>query len=223
MKGCIIYCSSNREDLRFEDKVKANILQVCGDMPIISVTQKPIDFGKNICVGDDIGVSGFNYFRQFLIGMEASDADYVVSAEADCMYPPDYFQFVPPRLDVCYRNNNLYVMPDQRAYFFYKKEGATHSQVIGREFYISCLSKLFEGAPMWSAEEKNFPKERHRRSDVVDHIEYWTTENPVFQIKTGRSMRYYTNSERVPIESLPYWGNGRDVRRQLLGSTNKRL
>lgn len=216
MKGCIIYCSSNREDPRFEDKVKANILKVCGDMPIISVTQKPIDFGTNICVGDDIGVSGFNYFRQFLIGMKASDADYVVSAEADCMYPPDYFQFVPPRLDVCYRNNNLYVMPDQRAYFFYKKEGATHSQVIGREFYISCLSKLFEGAPMWSPEEKNFPKERHKRSDVVDHVEYWTTENPVFQVKTHKGMRYYTNSDRTPIPDLPYWGNGDKMRKYLL-------
>ena len=219
MNGCIIYCSSNREDPGLETKVKANILKVCGGLPIISVTQKPIDFGMNICVGDKVGVSGFNYFRQFLIGMEAADADYVISAEADCLYPPDYFQFVPPRMGVCYRNNNLYVMPDRRAFFFHKREGATHSQVVGREFYLDRLNELFQCAPLWSTEEMNFPKERHRKEDVVrrQDIQYWTTADPVFQIKTHRGLRYYTHSERIPIPGLPYWGDGKEIRKELLG------
>ena len=217
--ACIIYCSSNREDERFESKVRANIFKNCGGLPIISVTQKPIDFGTNIYVGTGVGVSGFNYFRQFLIGCEAAEATFVISAEADCLYPPDYFTFRPPRVDVCYRNNNLYVMPDQRAYFFYKKEGATHSQIVGREFYIDRLRTLFAYAPMWCPEEKNFPKERHRKEDVFEksQIKYWTTENPVFQVKTHRGMRYYTNSDRTPVLELPYWGSGAVVRKELLG------
>jgi hypothetical protein len=195
----------------FEDKIKEKLLENCGDLPIISVTQKPINLGMNICVGNDIGVSGFNYFRQFLLGCEAAKTRFIISAEADCLYPPDYFTFRPEKDDVCYRNSNLYVMPDKRAYFFYKKEGATHSQVVGREFYIHTLKKLFVGAPMWSKEEKNFPKERWRKADVVDKIEYWRTENPVFQIKTHMGMRYYTNSDRTPILELPYWGSGEKI------------
>lgn len=212
MEATIIYCSSNREKPAFEQKIKDNILKVKGDLPIVSVTQKPIDFGTNICVGDDVGVSGFNFFRQTLIACEAAKTKFVISTEADCLYPPDYFKFIPERDDICYRNRNLYVMGDRRNYFYRKTEGATHAQVVGREFYIKTLKKLFEGAPQWSGEEKNFPKERNGNDDVFDEIEYYETENPVVQIKTGDSMRHYTHSDRTPIYEIKYWGLGRKLR-----------
>ena len=212
-RSTIIYYTSNREKPDFEERVRENILKVKGDLPIISVSHKPIDFGKNICVGD-VGTSGFNMFRQVQIALREADTDFVISAESDCLYPPDYFQFIPPRLDMCYRTDNLYVMPDARDYFFYKKEGATHAQVIDRQFYLDTLNRLFQDAPEWSVEEKNFPKERLRQEDVFlpHEIAHWTTENPIFQIKTHRGMRYYTRSDRTPILELPYWGNGKSAR-----------
>jgi hypothetical protein len=212
MKPVIVYVSSNREAPEFEERIRQNLIENAGDTPIISVTQRPTDLGKNIVVGDDIGVTGFNMFRQVLIGCKASDADYVIQAEADTVYPPDYFQFVPPRLDVPYRDRNLFVMGQYREYFYKKEEGATHAQIVGRQFYIDTLEKLFEGAPEWSATEKNFPKERNHKNDVFDHIEYWDTENPVIQIKTSQSMRHYTHSDRIPRHELPYWGSGKDFR-----------
>lgn len=215
MNTTVIYYTSNREEEGFEKRVRENLLKVCGDVPIISVSQKPIDLGTNICVGD-VGVSGFNMFRQVQIACEAAKTTFVISAEADCLYPPDYFKFIPPREDVCYRDSNLYVMPDRRSYFFYKEEGATHAQIVGREFYLKVLKELFKGAPKWSTKEKNFPKERWRKEDLFDKILYWKTENPVFQIKTHKGMRYYTHSDRMPIPSLPYWGSGRKVREYYL-------
>jgi len=217
----IVYYSSNMEDPNFENRIKETILKNCGNLSIISVTQKPINFGKNICVGDNIGVSGFNLFRQVQIGCEEAKTQFVISAEADTLYPPDYFEFIPPKEDVCYRNSNLYVMPDLRDYYFKKSEGATHAQIVGREYYIEKLKELFKDAPQWSIEEKNFPKERHRKEDIFDKIEYWETENPVVQIKTGDSLRYYTHSERIPINSLKYWGNGKTLRQYYI--TRKRI
>ena len=214
----IIYCSSCMENPGFEQRIQENLLKVCGDLPIVSVTQKPMNLGKNICVGDDIGVTGFNFFRQSLLACLEAKTKFVISAEADCMYPPSYFEWIPPKENICYRNSNLYVMPDYRDYFFHKPEGATHAQIVGREFYIKILKKLFEGAPMWSKEEKNFPKERWRKEDVFDknQIEYYETKEPVFQTKTHKSMRYYTRSERIPIYSLPYWGEGKKMRPYLI-------
>lgn len=217
-RATIIYYTSNREDPEFEKRVQENLLKVCSGLPIISVSQKPINLGTNICVGD-VGVSGFNMFRQVQIACEAAKTKFVISAEADCLYPPDYFKFIPPRIDACYRNSNLYVMPDRRDYFFYKKGGATHAQIVGREFYLQVLKKLFKGAPKWSPEEKNFPKERWGKADVFDEILYWKGKNPVFQIKTHKGMRYYTHSDRTPIPSLPYWGSGKKVRSYYLYGT----
>lgn len=207
----IIYYTSNRETPEFERRIQENLLKVCGNLPIISVSHKPITLGKNICVGD-VGVSGFNMFRQVQIACEMADTDFIISAEADCLYPPDYFTFRPDRLDVPYRNSNLYVMPDYRDFFFYKEEGATHAQIVGRQFYLDRLQYLFRDAPEWSEEEKNFPRERGLGVDVFDEIEHWKGENPVVQIKTHKGMRYYTRSDRTPIHTLPYWGEGKEIR-----------
>lgn len=215
----LIYYTSNQEDPNFEKRVQENLLKVSGNLPIISVSQKPINLGKNICVGD-VGVSGFNMFRQVQIACEQASTKFVISAEADCLYPPDYFKFIPPRDDVPYRDSNLYVMPDKRSFFFRKEEGATHAQIVGRNFYLSTLKKLFEGAPKWSTKEKNFPKERTKKSDIFQDIKYWKSKNPVFQIKTHRGMRYYTHSDRTPIPKLPYWGVGTKVRNYYLYGIN---
>jgi len=213
----IIYCSSNKEKPEFEQRIRDNILKVT-DLPIISVTQKPIDFGKNICVGDDIGISGFNFFRQSLIACKEATTKFVISAEADCLYPQDYFEFIPERDDICYRNSNLYVMAQHRKYFYKKPTGATHAQIVGRQFYIDTLEKWFEGEPQWSVEQMNFPKEktRHKVEDVFwkDKIKFYKSKNPVVQIKTSQSMRHYTVSEREPIYTLPYWGNGGAFRKK---------
>lgn len=212
MTASIIYCSSNREEEGFEKRIREMLVKNCGNLPIISVTQKPTKLGTNICVGDDIGVSGFNFFRQLQLGLRVATTDFVISAEADCLYPPDYFQYRPPRLDKCYRNSNLYVMPDLRNFFFKKSEGATHAQIVGREYFLDRLNKLFEDAPQWSGEEKNFPKERWKKEDIFDTVEMYETENPVFQIKTHKGMRYYTESDRIPREAIPYWGEGKPLR-----------
>lgn len=211
MNKTIIYYSSGREDEILEANVQENIRKHCGDIPIISVTQFPMDFGENICIGDQ-GASGYNMFRQVQIALMEAKTEFVMSAEADCLYPPDYFEFTPDRNDICYRNSNLYVMPDKRSFYFHKKEGATHAQIVGREFYLDTLNKLFEGAPQWSVEEKNFPKERHKKVDIFDNIAYYETENPVVQIKTHKGLRYYTRSDRTPIQSIKYWGDGKSFR-----------
>lgn len=199
-------------------RVRDNIRENCGGLPIISISQFPVDFGDNICVGDH-GCSGFNMFRQVQIGLRKAKTKFVISAEADCLYPQDYFEFRPPEDDIAYRNTNTWVMPQWRPFFWNKPGGATHAQIIGREFYLDRLTELFEGAPDWSVEEKNFPKERKLGSDVFteDQIKYWATENPVVQIKTTRSMRHFTESKREDTHKLPYWGKGVDFRNKYYG------
>jgi len=211
----IIYYTSNKENPAFEQKVRDNILKVSGGLPIISVSHKPIDFGENIVVGD-VGASGFNMFRQVQIALEKCKTEFVISCEADCLYPPDYFTFRPERNDRCYRNSNLYVMAHKRPLLWKKEGGATHAQIIGREYYLNRLNKLFEGAPKWSVEEKNFPRERHHKVDIFDEIEHYQTKAPVLQLKTSDSMRHYTTSDRIDRLEIPYWGKAIDIRKKYL-------
>lgn len=208
----VIYYSSNQENPAFEKKVQETILQNSGGIPIISVTQKPMGFGLNVCVGE-VGSSEMNMLRQILIACEAADTKYVVSAEADCLYPPEYFQFIPPTDDACYRNDNTYIIGRGREYYWKKPEGGTWCQVINREFYIQRLKMLLDGAPKWDANAKRFVKERGMR--FFDSYKTFSTEYPCISIKASGGMHHYSHSERVPIDLLPYWGKAKDIVKQL--------
>jgi len=208
MKATIIYLSSNREDPEFEKKIQEDLLSKCKNIPIVSVTQKPVRLGTNIVVGQN-GVSGFNFIRQVQIACQNSDSDYVIHAEADSIYSPDYFDFRPPRLDVCYRNSNVYVQKYHQN-FVCKKDGSTFSSVVGRKFYLDRLEYLFKGMPQWSTEYKNFPKEIHKL--YFDKYEYFQTKYACISFKTGKGMRKHSPSSEIPVYELPYWGKIQDVK-----------
>ena len=202
MTASIIYYTSNREAPEFEKKIQDDLLSKSGVLPIISVSQKPMYLGENICVGN-VGVSGFNMCRQVQIGCERATTDFVISAEADCLYSPDYFYFTPTKSNACYRNTNIYILKYKRD-FFNKKTMSTFSQVINREYYLKRLNELFKGAPQWSKEEKNFPKERGKK--LFNSYETFETEFPCISFKTGKGMRQHTNTLEEEFKELPYWG-----------------
>lgn len=209
MKKAIIYVSSNREDPEFERKTRETLIKNSGGIPIISVTQKPVNLGRNICVGD-VGASGFNFCRQVLIACESAvGADVVISAESDCIYPPDYFEFNPKRLDIAYRNTNIYVQRRGEDYCF-KKNASTFSQLVGRDHYIKRLRLIFEGQPIWNVEMKNFPKEIGR--PLLKTAEYYESKNPCFSFKTGKGMRNWTSAGTEKFYEIPYWGSIKKIR-----------
>lgn len=206
----IIYLTSNRENFAFEAQIRADLRSKCKDLPIVSVSQKPIDLGTNICVGN-VGASGFNFVRQVLIACEAAKTPFITHAEADCLYSPDYFQFMPKRLDIPYRNTNIYVQKYHQD-FVCKKQSSTFSQVVGREFYIQRLKWLLDGQPMWSTAMKNFPKEIGKQ--FFEAFEYFETQYPCISFKTGGGMRKHSHTNEIPVYDLPYWGNIADLRQQ---------
>jgi len=203
----IIYPTSNKENADFEKKIRDKILTVCGDIPIISVSQKPIDFGQNVCVGD-VGASNFNYFRQVQIACQLAKTPFVIEAEADCLYSPSYFKFIPPKVDECYRNSNILIL--HRTGGFYKKTCSAFSQVVGREYYLSKLDKIFKDRPEWDEQSKRWP------SDAFESWTLFQTEEPCISIKTGNGLRKQTkliSNDSEPTD--PYWGSAEDLRREL--------
>jgi len=48
----IVYYTANYINKWFADQTKKTLLEAISGLPLISVSQKPMDFGENICVGD---------------------------------------------------------------------------------------------------------------------------------------------------------------------------
>ena len=210
MKGTVIFVSSNKETPEFEKHIINDLKSKVGDLEVISVTQKPVNLGLNFVTGD-VGASGFNFCRQVLLACLHATGDYVISAESDCLYSPDYFKFVPKRLDIPYRNTNIYVQKYGQD-FACKKTMSTFSQVVGRDFYISRLQSLLKDLPLWSMEYKNFPKEIGKK--LFEEFETFETIYPCISFKTGHGMRRHSNTDEVPAYELPYWGSIKELRKK---------
>ena len=73
--------------------------------PIISVSQKPINFGQNF-VMDKMESSVLSMYKQILKGLEECKTDVVFFAEHDVLYHPSHFDFTPEREDHFYYNRN---------------------------------------------------------------------------------------------------------------------
>lgn len=204
----IIYYTANREQPDFEQKVIDGINSVKGDLPVISVSQKPLDFGTNICVGD-VGHTYLNAFRQLLIGSKEATTEYVVMAESDCFYPPTgYFDYEPKDTDVIYTYDKVYVVWTNKDWFYPKEQ--THASLIyGREFLINLLTESLKGLPEWSREKVRFPyftKEHHFET---------FTGTPIINVKTGYGVQKGTAIVKPPVREIPYWGSAIEFKKKI--------
>ena len=201
----VTYISSNRENPQFEQKIINDMLSKKGDLEVCSVTQKPMNLGRNKCVGD-VGISGFNFCRQLQIACQNAKTKFVLSIEADCLYSPDYFTFVSDDINAVYRNTNNYVIPYNQD-VFYRKDSQTAFQIAGRDFLLDRLNFLLKGQPQYNTEMKNFPKEIGL--PFLDNWKTFKTKYGCLQFKTGNAMRKQTRHDKKAIEILPYWGDAK--------------
>ena len=211
----IVYYTANQEDERFERLIVERLTQAAGDIPIISVSHRPMDLGTNICVGEK-AVHDVNLLRQIQIGVEAAQTPFILAAESDCLYPPEYFTFYPPTED-CYRYTNLWILHTWVGRvtkgLFWRKRYSDCAQIAGRDFWLRKLEVSLAGHPEWVQLGDSQPRVTHQTKTAF----YWEGKNPVINIKTGHGLRKYTGTMRgvAPAAELPYWGSAADLRKAL--------
>jgi len=201
----VIYYTSNRENPVFEKKIQSKLLEVIPGIPLISVSQKPIDFGHNICVGD-IGVSDRNILIQLLAGCKAADTKFIATAESDCVYPPTgYFDYIPDNPNILHRNTNLWILQGTWTKFQHKPYSLC-AQIAGRDYMIKSIKRRFK---------KGFVKGEWIYRKKWD---YFKSELPVINMKTSNGLRQATSYNKgAPIKTtLPYWGSVEEFRKEYL-------
>jgi hypothetical protein len=125
VKKGIVYYTDNRPDQKILEAVREQIRRGTNGNQIVSVSLQPVpDFGQNIVLPLERGY--LTMFKQILAGIEACDADIIYFCEHDVLYHPSHFEFVPPRDDVFYYNENCWkvdaVGNDGKALFYYCKQ-----------------------------------------------------------------------------------------------------
>jgi len=105
MKKGIIFYTDNRIVEPIKSVVEKHILD--SGLPITSTSiDGPCNLGVNIRIPGERGYP--TYIKQILTALTYSTDDYVFFCENDVLYPKSHFDFIPPRDDVYYYNENVW-------------------------------------------------------------------------------------------------------------------
>lgn len=217
----IIYYTANVIPEKFAQKTRARLIESANGYPIISVSHKPIDLGKNIVV--DLNRSHFNIYRQALIGAKSADTQYIALAEDDILYSPDHFKYRPLEgifaYDLSVWSIYTWVKPPL---FSYKDRRNLSMLVCEKDIFIEAMEERFakyitdheleRKKHIWAEPGKY---ERQLGVMVRSSEEFYSTiPNIAFSHETALS--YDGLGQRKKIGhmrsyDIPFWGKASDI------------
>jgi hypothetical protein len=219
----IIYYTANHIPESFAGKIRANLLSIKGDLPLISVSQKPMDFGENLCVGD-IGRSHLNIYRQALAGAKAAKTRYIALAEDDVLYSPEHFTFHVPNPGIFAYNMSVWALYtwNEPPIFSYKDRINLYSLICERELFIEAMEERFAKWPIdreinlshWAEPGKY--EGRSHLGVTERSIEYFYTDIPNVAFSHPTALSYGNLGTRkrlgkLQVTGLPYWGEAHEI------------
>lgn len=215
----LAYYTDNRCEERVIRVVRNQLEKIAKDKyPIVSVSQYPIEFGKNIVIDGER--SYLTMFKQILMGIEALDTDIVYLVEHDVIYHPEHFEFVPPQKDIYYYNEHTWKVDagSGQALFYHTKQ--TSGCCAYRELLLEHYRKRVERVEKEGFTRKmGFEAGTHSFPNGVDNYKakmYWT-EHPNVDVRhktnltESRFKKEQFRSERsirgwTLADEIPHWG-----------------
>lgn len=228
------YYTANRLPEPFASNVRSRLLEstLAANVPIVSVSQSPINLGRNICVGP-IGSSLLNLYTQVLIAARYAETPYVALVEDDCLYPPSHFTcYRPPPNVFGYNQNKWFVLVwdnEDKAVLSNKEHRCVLNQCIAhRQLLIESLEERFEivarTRPSEDRIDMHFAEPgRHEKwlgfTERTKH-EYWSPEPSIVFChlyanidKLGKRRRH----GEIRAKSCVPWGSAAELIRKYVG------
>jgi hypothetical protein len=216
----VVYYTANFLSDPFASNTKKKLLEAIGDLPLISVSKKPMDFGQNICVGDTPRNHIWTY-RQALIGAKAAKTKYIALAEDDIFYSAEHFtKYTPTKDTFAYSDNvwSLFTWGDP--IFSRRSRRALHSLICERDLFIDTINELFTKYP----NDDEFPVHRlgepgryeNRQGTTPRKSEMFTPKVANIAVTHPEAIGFASLGTRKRhagqrVTALPHWGSAEEV------------
>ena len=219
----LVYYTANVVAEPFAWRVRQYLVKHCADTPIVSVSQKPIEFGTNVCVGE-IGASPYNVYRQILAGAHAAKTKWIICCEDDTLYPPEHIRTPPPSDGAfCYNTQRWWI--ESSGVFRWRDRAAMCACVVDREFAIRVLEERFAkfpeplpGRQSWRIFGEPGRCEHKLGLPAVPLIRYKTTSAVVtFNHRDSLGGKRRTADTDNLADELPLWGDAVELWAEMHG------
>ena len=218
----ILYYTANQPNRPFVDYVCEHLIQTAGDLTILSISQKPMQFGTNICVGD-IGYSVYNVYKQVWIGAQSATTDYVICCEDDTLYPAEHFAYRPPSGTFGYNVNRYWLEP--YGLYWLSARAVLGACIVERNLMVEALSERFERYPdpLMDRRQTAGWREPGRQDAEMGwmprSMTVFKTDMPIVSFNHRGSLggRRRREATDTVVDALPMWGDGKALLNRLMG------
>ncbi len=220
----VIYYTANVLKEPFATKVREILWKAKENLPLISVSQKPMDYGQNIIV--DFPRSYLSIYKQILVGAKAATTEFVALAEDDCLYSKEHFFTFRPKLDeFAYDMARWSIYSWSKPAIFSIKYRISNSTLIApRELLISALEERFAKFPDESKIPLRFFSEPGKYEKYLgvttQKIKQFTSKCPcvVFSHPEAIGYDYLGNRKglgELQAYDIPFWGKAEDMMKNI--------
>ena len=204
----LLYYTANRISDHFQVKIIDQLKYACKSS-IVSVSQKPMDLGTNICVGET-GASLQNIYKQVLIGLRKVKTEYVALVEDDCLYVPEHFNYRPKT--IAYNLNRWLIHADRDKVYSYRRRPILSQCIAPTKMLLDCLSQR-EGRDIpkkYSGEPGLFEKKLGLKEYPYETFE---TKEPNLVVchNKNTSGRKTCGKDAKPRTELVPWGDSKQL------------
>lgn len=218
-----VYITANAVHDDFATATKGYLLEALGDLPLISVSKKPIDFGQNICVGETPRNQA-NIYHQALVGVKAATTPYIAICEDDVLYSPEHFKYRPSGKMWAYNMNTWSIFTWGEPVFTYKAPGGRRNLnglICERELFIEHLEERFR---LWPDDNKidiNIFGEPGKYDNQLGTTPYpsedFYTNPPNIVFSHQENLQFKGLGTRkalgqIRATSIPYWGTAQSIK-----------
>lgn len=224
----IMYISASEMPERWMRFQIEELLAAAGDSPIVSVTRKPLDLGRNIA--DDGQKSYWNIYMQTLRAARIAQTPFVAMAEDDTLYTPEHFRDFRPRMDeVSYDRSRWSLFSWEPDPIYCLRQRISNCSLIApRQLLIEALEERREkfprGVPNDSCGEVGRNRLERKLGLTCRKSVEWYCKNPIVQLNhltgtdvgdypnmLGNGRHFYKKHGEIKAVEIPYWGTAKEV------------
>ena len=204
----LLYYSAHSLPPKTEENIRNELIKTVGKRyPIISVTQKPVNLGKNICVGE-IGKSHYNCYKQILIGLKEVKTEFVACCEDDSLYNLEHFNYRPDKISY---NKHMWFLEHHT--YWHKGQTGMFACIAPTKLILEDLKKRFKETPTDPLPRRS---QRHTWKEPVG--EYFTTETPLITLNYFDGLdgkKKSSTHRRTEADSLEPYGSAKELFKKL--------
>lgn len=218
-EATVIYLTASELPESFASKQRDILKSSVGDLPIISVSRKPLDFGINLLDTEPRSMS--NIYFQLLRAAKVATTDYIIVAEDDTLYPPEHFTFHRPPLDTfAYNQHRWALFTWGRPMYSWRNRKSNATLIAPRKLLIETLEERFAKYPNGTPEEMTGEVGRPFVEKLLGVTERKSvevySEDPVVQFNHEHASEVRQRTRRKnwgPLRAfdIPYWGKASEV------------